>query len=98
MCGLSYHYSLSPFMSLRESLLTREIEGYKRELMTKTDKLNVAIKSNSEVCTLRWRVLTNMINECKFLLIGVSLSEPHVDRKASPRPINYLSMLSYVIP
>ena len=36
----------------RESLLIREIEGYKRELMTKTDKLNVAIKSNSEVCTL----------------------------------------------
>ena len=37
-------------MSIRESLLTREIEGLKSKLMTKTDELNEAIKSNSEVC------------------------------------------------
>ena len=37
-------------MSIRESLLTREIEGLKSKIMTKTDELNEAIKSNSEVC------------------------------------------------
>ena len=42
-------YSLSHFMSLRESLLTREIEDLKSKLMTKTDELNEAIKRNSEV-------------------------------------------------
>ena len=36
----------------RESLLTREIEDLKSKLMTKTDELNEAIESNSEVCTL----------------------------------------------
>ena len=49
MCGPWYHYSLSPFMSLREILLTIEL---KSRLMTKTDELNEAIKRNSEVCTL----------------------------------------------
>ena len=33
-------------------MLNIEMKDNKRELMTKTDKLNVAIKSNSEVCTL----------------------------------------------
>ena len=36
-------------MSLRESLLTREIENLKSKLMTKTDELNEVIKRNSEV-------------------------------------------------
>ena len=34
----------------RESLLTRQIENLKSKLMIKTDELNEAIKSNSEVC------------------------------------------------
>ena len=42
-------FTLSHFMSLRESLLTREIENLKSKLMTKTDELNEVIKRNSEV-------------------------------------------------
>ena len=40
------------FVSLRENLLTREIEDLKSKLMTKTDELNKAIERNSEVCIL----------------------------------------------
>ena len=44
------HYSF--FVSLRENLLTREIEDLKSKLMTKTVELDKAIKRNSEVCIL----------------------------------------------
>ena len=37
----------------REGMLTREMEDLKSKLMTKTDELNGAIKSNSEVCILQ---------------------------------------------
>ena len=36
----------------RESLLTRENEDLKSKLMTKSDELSEANKSNSEVCTI----------------------------------------------
>ena len=42
----------------RESLLTREIEDLKSKLMTRTRE---AIKSNSEVCTVR-----HFSADCKF--------------------------------
>ena len=35
---------------LKKQFLTMEIEDLNRELMTKTDELNAAIKRNSEVC------------------------------------------------
>ena len=38
-------------MSLRENLLTREIEDLKSKLMIKTDELNEAVENNSELCT-----------------------------------------------
>ena len=37
----------------RESLLTREIDDLKSKLMTKSDELSEANKSNSEVCTIK---------------------------------------------
>ena len=43
----------------RESLLTREVKDLKSKLMTKTDELNEAIKSNSEVhCISCMRYIT----------------------------------------
>ena len=36
-------WSVVQFMSLRESLLTEEIEDLKAKLMTKTDELNEAV-------------------------------------------------------
>ena len=48
ICNIIIHSP--PFMSLRESLLlTREIEELKSKLITKTNELSEAIKSNSEV-------------------------------------------------
>ena len=39
-----------PFMSLRESMLTREIEDLNNKLTTKSDELNETMKRYSEVC------------------------------------------------
>ena len=41
-------------MSFSEGIreLTKEIEDLRSEVMTKTDELNEAIKTNSEVCIL----------------------------------------------
>ena len=59
-------------MSLRESLLTREIEDLKSKLMTKTDGLNEAIERNSEVhvCTCMTELCMNNTNKllCSYLL------------------------------
>ena len=46
-------------MSLRENLLTREIEDLKSKLMIKTDELNEAFKNNSELRTYKVEVLNN---------------------------------------
>ena len=60
-------------MSIRESLLTREIEDLKSKLMTKTDELNEAIKSNSEVCTGKYQLVMYLqpIRSCKTQYLHV---------------------------
>ena len=54
-------------MSLRENLLTREIEDLKSKLMTKTDDLNEAIKSDSEVRMYSTCDVNNNKLHCVFL-------------------------------
>ena len=55
-------------MSLRESLLTREIEDLKSKQLMQTDELNETIKSNSEVCC----TLHEMCHAIQFVVMQLS--------------------------
>ena len=71
-------------MSLRENLLTREIEDLKSKLMIKTDELNVAVKSNSEVRTYKVEVLNNYT----YTMRGVPVAKIF-----DTRPVFYIAAL-----
>ena len=60
-------------MSLRESLLTREIVNLKSKLVTKTDDHNEAIKSNSEVRTVE--MCMNVYDKCHTAACGIKERE-----------------------
>ena len=62
-----------PFMSLRESMLTREIEDLNNKLTTKSDELNETMKRYSEVC-MRWVV--NAFKQSWMIFYLVQMTDP----------------------
>ena len=58
-------------MSLRESMLTREIEDLNNKLTTKSDELNETMKRYSEVC-MRWVVNAFKQSWMIFYLVIIS--------------------------